>query len=185
MGVEQRGRVAREEGVAPRETRKGEHSVVMGCREDAECSASGSARRPGERAFREQVNVKVGNRFTAVRAVVHDEAEAVFEIQLPGQSASGAEEVAEQGLVGGSGFADARDEFFRDDQQVNRGLRMEVVEDDAEVVLVLDLGGDFAVDVALENGFGHGRNRTGRERWMECSTKHTKFTEEEGRFPVP
>jgi hypothetical protein len=27
------------------------------------------------------------------------------------------------------------------------------VQDDAEVVLVLDLGGDFAVDDALEDGF--------------------------------
>jgi hypothetical protein len=30
------------------------------------------------------------------------------------------------------------------------------VEDDAEVVLVLDLGGDFAVDDALKDGFRHG-----------------------------
>lgn len=36
-------------------------------------------------------------------------------------------------------------------------LGLDIVEDDAEVVLVLDLGGDFAVDDALEDGFGHGR----------------------------
>lgn len=50
------------------------------------------------------------------------------------------------------------------------------------VVLVLDRGGDFAVDNALENGSRHGRNWTGRERWVKCFTKHTK---EDRRFPVP
>jgi hypothetical protein len=31
------------------------------------------------------------------------------------------------------------------------------MQNDAEVVLVLDLGGNFAVDDALEDGFWHGR----------------------------
>ena len=34
-------------------------------------------------------------------------------------------------------------------------LRLDVVEDDAVFVLVLDLRGDFAVDDFLKNGLGH------------------------------
>lgn len=37
---------------------------------------------------------------------------------------------------------------------MDRSLRLDVVQDDAEVVLVLDLGGDFTIDDALEDGFG-------------------------------
>jgi hypothetical protein len=40
---------------------------------------------------------------------------------------------------------------------VDRRLRLDVVQDDAVFVLVLDFGGDFAGDDALEKGLGHGR----------------------------
>lgn len=64
--------------------------------------------------------------------------------------------MTEDGLIVRRGFADAGNRLFRDDQKMNGSLGLDVVEDDAEVVLVLDLGGDFAVDDALEKGFRHG-----------------------------
>jgi hypothetical protein len=65
--------------------------------------------------------------------------------------------VAEQGLICGRGFADAGDELFWNDQKMDRSLGLDVMQNDAEVVLVLDLRGDFTIDDALEDGFWHGR----------------------------
>ena len=69
--------------------------------------------------------------------------------------------MAEDGFVGGRGCGETLNQLFGDDQQVHGGLRLDVVEDDAEVVFVFDLGGDFAVDDALEDGFH--RRGTGSE----------------------
>lgn len=60
-------------------------------------------------------------------------------------------------MIVGRGGADARQGFFGDDEQVDRRLRLDVVQNDAVFVLVLDFGGDFAGDDALEKGLGHGR----------------------------
>ena len=100
--------------------------------------------------------MEVRDAFAGVGAVVDDEAVAAGEVELFGDDAGGHEEVAQLGFVGGRGFTDARDKFFGDDQQVNRGLWLDVVNDDATVVLMLDFGGDFAVDDFLEEGFRHG-----------------------------
>ena len=107
------------------------------------------------------MDVEVRNGFTSVGAVVDDETKAAGEVEFPGENAGSEKQVAEERLIGGGGFADAGNKFFRDDEQVNRSLGLDVVQDDAEVVLVLDLGGDFAVDDTLEDGFRHGGNFTG------------------------
>ena len=100
--------------------------------------------------------MEVRNGFTAVGAVVDDETKAAGEVEFPGENAGGEKEVAEERLVGGDGFANARNGLLRDDQQVNGSLGLDVVQDEAEVVLVFDLGGNFAVDDALEEGLRHG-----------------------------
>jgi hypothetical protein len=41
---------------------------------------------------------------------------------------------------------------------MHRGLRIDVVDRDAVLVLVRELGGDLTVDDFLENRFGHGGN---------------------------
>ena len=63
--------------------------------------------------------------------------------------------LAEHGLVGGGGFADAGDELLRDDEHVHRGLGINVVDGDAEIVLMREQGRDFAVNDFLEKSF-HG-----------------------------
>jgi len=45
---------------------------------------------------------------------------------------------------------------------MNRSLRLDVVQDDADLILVLNLGGDVAVDDFLEDGLGHGRELKGK-----------------------
>ena len=62
---------------------------------------------------------------------------------------------AERGFIGGGGLLGARDEALGDDEEVHGSLRVDVVDDDAAVVLVLDLRGNFPVDDALKKGFRH------------------------------
>ena len=102
------------------------------------------------------MDVKVRDGLAGVRAVVDDDAEAVREVEFLRDDPGGHEKVAEEGLVFGCGFADARYQFFRDDQKVRGSLRLDIVENDAALVLVFDLGGNFAIDDFLEDGFGHG-----------------------------
>ncbi len=45
--------------------------------------------------------------------------------------------------------------ILRDDEEVDRRLGTDVVEREAEVVLVEDIGGDLAGDDAVEDGLGH------------------------------
>jgi len=63
--------------------------------------------------------------------------------------------MAEGGFIGGRGFIGSGYELFRDDEQVHGRLRLDVVDDDAALVLVFDLGGNLVIDDALEDGF-HG-----------------------------
>jgi hypothetical protein len=99
--------------------------------------------------------VEMGHGFAGIGTVVDDESEAARDTKFFGDYASREQQVAEDGFVGGCGFADAGDDGFRDDEEVDGGGGGDVVDHDAAVVLVFDLGGDFAVDDALEEGLGH------------------------------
>ena len=59
-----------------------------------------------------------------VRAVVDHEAEAVGELELFREELGNVEEMTEDRLVVGRRFAGARNEFFRDDEQVDGRLRL-------------------------------------------------------------
>ena len=99
--------------------------------------------------------MEVRHGFAGVRAVVHDEAEAARELQLLRHHAGGEEEVAEHGLLIRLSFADAGNDDLRDDKQMHGRLWLDVMDDDAVIVLVFDLGGDFPGDDAFEEGW-HG-----------------------------
>ena len=111
--------------------------------------------RPSQLTFGEQVHVKMRDRLGGVGAVVDHEAKPFLKIQFFCERAGSEQEVAEHCLIGERRFTDARDGFFWDDQQMNRRLGLDIVEHDAEIILVFDLGGDFTVDDALEKSFGH------------------------------
>jgi hypothetical protein len=113
---------------------------------------SGSAWRPRHLPFREHVDVEMRHRLASVRAGVDHEAKAVGEVKFFRDDFGDVNEVAEHGFVGGRRFRHARDWFLRDDEQVNGRLRLEVMENDAVFVLVLDLRGNFAVDDFLKDG---------------------------------
>jgi hypothetical protein len=109
--------------------------------------------------------MEVRDRLAAVGAVVDDEAEAFVggvHAELGGDGTGGEEEVAEEFLVIRRGFADARNGFLGDDENVDGGLRIDVFEGEAKLVFVDNIGGDFAVDDLLEDAHG----RQARERGL-------------------
>ena len=78
-----------------------------------------SAGWPFERAAAQEVDVQVRDGFAAVAAVIDDEAEAAFGDALLGGDGRGSDqEAAEQVGVIFVGSGDARDDFFRNDQNV-------------------------------------------------------------------
>lgn len=103
------------------------------------------------------MNVQMRNGFAAVGAVVDHETKTAGEFEFLCENARRKQQVAEERLVGGDGFAHAGNELFWNDQKMDWSLGLDVMQNDAEVVLVLDLGGDFTTDDALEDGFWHGR----------------------------
>jgi len=121
--------------------------------------ARGSAGRPRHLATGEQVDVEVRHGFAGVRAVVDDKAKAVGELELAGELAGDEQEMAEDGFIGGRGVADSRDDFFRNEEQVNGRLRLDVMKSEAEIVFVLDARGNFAGDDTFEQSLGHGKRK--------------------------
>ena len=61
--------------------------------------------------------------------------------------------MAEQGAVLGSGVLHAGDDFLGYDEDVRRGLGLDVAEGQTVVVLIDDVGGNFAANDFAENGF--------------------------------
>lgn len=95
--------------------------------------------------------MKVGDGLAAIRAVVDDEPEAgVRNALATGDVGCGEEQVADQRLLRGVGFRDAKDGLTRHDQDVNRSLWSDVTEGDALLVLVNDVRRDFLVTDFLE-----------------------------------
>ena len=101
------------------------------------------------------MHVQMRHGLAAVAPVVDHEPVAVFEPELLREGGGGEEEVTKDRLVGGRGLADARDELLRDDEHVHRCLRVDVVDGNAVLVFVRQLGRDLAVDDLLEDGLGH------------------------------
>ena len=100
--------------------------------------------------------MEVGHRFAGLGAVVDHEAEARGKLELLRHEFRYDEQVSENGFVGRRGLADANDRLFGDDQEMDGGLGLNVADDDAVLVLMLDGRRNLAIDDALENGLGHG-----------------------------
>jgi len=120
--------------------------------------------RPGHLALREQMNVEMGDTFTRIRPVVDHEAIAVGQLQLAGHGAGGQQQMPEHSDIRQPGLVQPGNGLLGNDQQVDGRLRLDVVDDDAGRVLVLDFCGDFAGDDALKEGFAHG------QRKISCSS---------------
>ncbi len=91
------------------------------------------------------MDMEMGDAFPAVAAIINDETETRFgEALLLRHGLRDKDQVAEKRLIFDFGRGDARDFLFGNDQNVDRRLRLAVVEGQAEVVFVDDSGGNFA-----------------------------------------
>ena len=102
------------------------------------------------------MEVKVGDGFAAIGAIIDDEAiTGFFELALAGDPLGGDEEMSEEGMILGRDGTVAGVMFFWNDKNVDGGLGGEITEGEDVIILVENIGGEFAVDDALEDGFGH------------------------------
>jgi hypothetical protein len=108
------------------------------------------SRGPFELAAGEEVEMEVVDGLAAVAAGIDDDAVSVGEFQFAGQIADHQVDVADEvGIVVGQ-IGQRRDLFFGDHQHVGWGLWRDVVERQAAIVFVEDVGRDLFVDDLLE-----------------------------------
>ncbi len=100
--------------------------------------------------------MKVGDGFAAIRAIIDDESIAsFFELAQTGNPLGGDKEMSEEGMILGRDGAVAGVMFFWNDKNVDGCLGGEITEGEDVFILVENIGGEFAVDDAFEDGFGH------------------------------
>ena len=98
----------------------------------------------------------MGDGFAAIGAIIDDEAiTGFFELALAGDPLGGDEEMSEEGMILGRDGTVAGVMFFWNDKNVDGGLGGEITEGEDVIILVENIGGEFAVDDPLEDGFGH------------------------------
>ena len=103
--------------------------------------------------------MEMRNGFSSVGAVVDDYPESFFGVAfLPCDFSNLEHHVSKEDLVIEHGEGDSGDRLLGNKKKVNRSLRSDVPEAEAEVILEDDLGGDFAGDNFLKkSGFvAHG-----------------------------
>lgn len=115
--------------------------------------------------------------FAGVRAVVEDEPKTILrEAQFLRDFARLEHQVAENLVILRRRFGDAGNGFLRDQQNVRRGLRVDVAKRDDEVVFINNLRRDFARDDFFKQGLVHtlssGRRIGDRGAWLDRSFDH-------------
>lgn len=108
-------------------------------------------------ATTEEVKVKMGNRFSAVWSVVHDQTISILlQLQLAGDFLGGREEMAENVMMfrGHGGMPGMV--LLGNEQNVDRGLRGDIPERENVLVLINDVGLRFPGDDPFEDRFWHG-----------------------------
>ena len=102
------------------------------------------------------MEVKVGDGFAAIGAIIDDEAiTGFFELALAGDPLGGDEEMSEEGMILGRDGTVAGVMFFWNDKNVDGCLGGEITKGEDVIIFVENIGGEFAVDDPLEDGFGH------------------------------
>ena len=111
------------------------------------------------------MHVEMGHSFTTIGTIIDDQAETGFlKSFLLRDGLRHMDQVSQKSFISGSARRDTRDLLLGNDEQVNRGLGIDVMKGQALVVLVGDPGRDFAGDylgeyrahwigLAVEGGF--------------------------------
>ena len=100
------------------------------------------------------MEVEVRNRLHRVLTAVRNDAVPPFgDSEFSRQTANNGENMPDQRRVFRLDVVERAQLFFRDNEDVNRRLRRDVVKRQAEVVFVNDRRGNFFIDNAFENSF--------------------------------
>lgn len=122
-----------------------------------------SAGWPLQRAAGQYVQMKMKNRLTGAFAVVDDQPEGLAIARICGNPSGHEHEMPESLAIAVLVRVNqARYGLLRDDQDVQRCLRIQVMKRERPVVLVDDVCFDFPVDYFLENSICHGKNGVGK-----------------------
>lgn len=114
--------------------------------------------RPGQSAAAEQVEMQVGHGLAAVAADVRHHAIAVAQPFRLCQAANHQEKMPDQRPIDVFDVVDRHDLLLRYDQDVRRRLRLNVAKRQTVFVFMENVGGNFAIDDSLEDGFSAHRN---------------------------
>ena len=115
-------------------------------------STFGLSRRPMEHTSSQDVDMEVKDGLTGSRAVVnHNAITARLNSALVSEFCCNAQQVPNQSFIFGSHGIELLEVNTRHDQQVNRGLWMEVLNRDCAVVLIDDFARCFPPDDLTEN----------------------------------
>jgi len=97
------------------------------------------------------MDMEVGHAFSRIRTVVDYEAVSAFlDTFLARDLSRGEQQLAEQGCIVRANLADSGDRFARDDEDMDRGLRVDVAYGENVIVLADHLRGDLSRGNALE-----------------------------------
>ena len=97
--------------------------------------------------------MQVRHRLARMRAMVHNQAEALGKLEFLGDQTGDEQEMSQQRLIRSGRLAEARNYLLRYDEKMNRRLRLHVVQNDAVFVLMLNPSGNLAIDDLLKDGF--------------------------------
>ena len=107
--------------------------------------------------FRQEVNVQVRHGFAGIGAIVNDEPKPARQLEFLRHHASREQQVPQNGFIRVNGIAHTGNHLLGYDQQVHRRLRINIMNDDAAFVFVLDDSWNLTRNDALKKGFRHGQ----------------------------
>ena len=113
------------------------------------------SRRPCELPTAHDMEVEMPHRLPRLGAIVRDETEVVGVARLPGDGSRGLDQLASQRLV--VEVPELRDVTPWDDEDVERGARVQIFERDDVCVLVHDRRGNLLRSDLAEDTVGHVR----------------------------
>src|SRR5215831_8467145 len=138
-------------------------------------TSGGLTHRAPELPPSQQVEVKVKDVLTGVGAAVHQEAVAgVSDASFGGDARRGEHEVADQLPVLGGHRVVGGDVLERDEEDVHRGLRADVVEGHATVIPHHELRGDLPIPDLAEHAVGHGGDSAPADSRTEATRAVTR-----------
>ena len=102
------------------------------------------------------MQMQVKNALAGLRAVIDRDPEGITMALGLGNLAADEHQMAQNRLILSRGVGQAGDGFARHDQNMHRGLGINIAEGHAMFIFMHDIARDFSVDDLFKKGFGHG-----------------------------